>query len=85
MKKITMFIQERCPYCVKALGYIAEVRSEVPELTSIEVEVHDELKEAEFADGFDYYYVPTFYIDGEKVHEGGISRDEVERLLRKAL
>jgi len=37
------------------------------------------------ADGYDYYYVPTFYVDGVKVHEGGIYPDEVEAILRKAM
>ncbi len=85
MKKITMFIQPRCPFCVKALKYIDEAKSNHPELESIEIEIHDELQEPEFADKFDYYYVPTFYIGEEKVHEGGIYADEVVELLKKAL
>ena len=40
---------------------------------------------AEVADAFDYYYVPTFYVDGVKVHEGGIYPEEVEKILRSAL
>ncbi len=85
MKKIMMFIQPRCPFCVKALKYIDEAKAANPELSQIEIEIHDELKEAEFADKFDYYYVPTFYIGEEKVHEGGIYAPEVVELLRKAL
>ncbi len=85
MKKITMFIQPRCPFCVKALKYIDEAKAANEELQPIEIEIHNELAEPEFADKFDYYYVPTFYIDGEKVHEGGIYAPEVEELLRKAL
>ena len=37
------------------------------------------------ADTFDYYYVPTFYVDGVKVHEGGVYPEEVEKILRSAL
>ncbi len=85
MKKITMFIQPRCPFCIKALKFIEEAKAAHPELQNIEIEIHDELKEAAFADTFDYYYVPTFYMDGEKVHEGGIYAPEVVELLRKAL
>ncbi len=40
---------------------------------------------AAVADAFDYYYVPTFYVDGVKVHEGGIYPEEVEKILRSAL
>ena len=32
-----------------------------------------------------YYYVPTFYIADEKVHEGGIYPNEVEAIFKKAL
>ncbi len=85
MKKILLFIQPRCPFCVKALRYIEEAKAANPELQAIEIEIHDELKEPAFADEFDYYYVPTFYIDGEKVHEGGIYAPEVVELLKKAL
>ncbi|MFI3303296.1 MAG: glutaredoxin [Rikenellaceae bacterium] len=85
MKKITMFIQPMCPYCKKALRYIEEVKAANPELAAVEIEIHDELKEAEFADTFDYYYVPTFYIGDKKIHEGGIFADEVAAVLRQAL
>ncbi len=85
MKKITMFIQPMCPYCKKALRYIEEVKAANPELAAVEIEIHDELKEVEFADKFDYYYVPTFYIGDKKIHEGGIFADEVAAVLRQAL
>lgn len=85
MKKIVMFIQPMCPYCKKALRYIEDAKAAHPELSAIEIEIHDELKEPEFADSFDYYYVPTFYIGDKKIHEGGIFADEMEALLRQAL
>ena len=37
------------------------------------------------ADQYDYYYVPTFYVDGVKVHEAGIFKNEMEALLRKVI
>ncbi len=80
-----MFILPNCPYCKKALRYIEEEKAVHAELRDIEIEIHDESAEAEFADKFDYFYVPTFYIDGVKVHEGGIFEDEMGALLRKAL
>lgn len=80
-----LFIQARCPFCKRALRYIDQAREEHPELKSVEIEIHDELEEPAFADTFDYYYVPTFYADGEKLHEGGIEYDEVVELLRKVL
>ncbi len=85
MKKITLFYQKQCPFCKKALRYIDEAKAAHPELRPIEIEMIEETEQPEVADRFDYYYVPTFYIDGRKIHEGGIYPDEVEAVLRKAL
>ena len=67
------------------MQYIEELKQEHPEFQSIEIEKIEENEEPEIAEKFDYYYVPTFYIDGKKVHEGGIFKNEVEDLLKKAL
>lgn len=32
----------------------------------------EETQHPDIADQYDYYYVPTFYVDGVKVHEAGI-------------
>ena len=85
MKKITMFYQERCPFCKRAFQYIDELKQENPQLADIEIEAIEETKHPEIADKFDYYYVPTFYMDGIKVHEAGIFKNEMEELLKKAL
>ena len=68
-----------------ALRFIDELKKENPEFKDIIIETVDELEEPELADTFDYYYVPTFYVDGKKVHEGGIYKPEVEKLLRKVI
>ena len=85
MKKIKLFYQERCPICIRAFKYINELKEENNEYKKIELERIDELIHPDIADKFDYYYVPTFYLNGEKVHEGGIKKDEVKAILDKAL
>ncbi len=85
MKCIQLFYLKNCPFCKKALRYIEEAKAAHPELAALEIELIEESEEPEVADRYDYYYVPTFYIDGVKVHEGGIYPDEMEPLLRKAL
>ena len=85
MKTITLFYQERCPFCKKAFRYIEELKEEHPEFRDLRIETIEETLQPELADQYDYYYVPTFYLDGQKEHEGGIYKDEVEALLRKAL
>lgn len=85
MKKITIFYQPLCPFCKKAFAYIDELKEEYPEFAKIEIEKIDEIEHPDIADKYDYYYVPTFYMDGKKLHEAGIYKDEVKELLKKAI
>lgn len=85
MKPVKLFYLRTCPFCKKALRYIEEARAAHPELEAVEIEMIEESDEPDVADTFDYYYVPTFYVDGVKVHEGGIYAEEVEKILRSAL
>ena len=85
MKRIQLFYLKNCPFCKKAFSYIEEAKAAHPELQGLQIELIEESEEPEVADRYDYYYVPTFYIDGVKVHEGGIYPEEMEPLLRKAL
>ncbi|MGL4779419.1 MAG: thioredoxin family protein [Bacteroidales bacterium] len=85
MKKITVFYQPLCPFCKNAFKYITELTSENIDFQDIQWEFIDELKEPELADKFDYYYVPTFYSDGKKIHEGGIFKNEMKDLIQSVL
>lgn len=85
MKKLMIFYQERCPFCKRAFNYIEELKKENSEYRKIPLELIEETLQPDYADTFDYYYVPTFYIDGEKVHEGGIKKEEVKEILDRAL
>ena len=85
MKPVKLFYLRSCPFCKKALRYIDEARAAHPELAAVGIEMIEESEQPALADKFDYYYVPTFYVGDEKVHEGGIYPEEVETVLRKAL
>ncbi len=85
MKSVKLFYLKNCPFCKKALRYIEELKAEHAELAAVDIEMIEESELPDVADKFDYYYVPTFYVDGVKEHEGGIYPEEVERILRKAL
>ena len=85
MKSVKLFYLKNCPFCKKALRYIEELKAEHAELAAVDIEMIEESVLPDVADKFDYYYVPTFYVDGVKEHEGGIYPEEVERILRKAL
>ena len=66
-------------------NYIEELKEEHPEFQPIEIEMIEENQHPDIADQYDYYYVPTFYVDGVKVHEAGIFKNEMEALLRKVI
>lgn len=85
MTRVKLFYLKNCPFCKKAMRYIEELKAEHAELAAVEIEMIEESERPDVADKFDYYYVPTFYVDGVKEHEGGIYPEEVERILRKAL
>ena len=84
MKPIKLFYQARCPVCKRAFNYIDELKKR-PEYKDIIIETIEETEHPDIADQYDYYYVPTFYIADEKVHEGGIYPNEVEAIFKKAL
>jgi len=80
-----MFLMESCPHCRAALGWVNQLCGENPEYKSIEIEKIDENAYPDIAAKFDYYYVPTFYVDGEKLHEGAASLEKIRRVLDAAL
>ena len=85
MQPVKLFYLKNCPFCKKAIRYIGDLKAAHAELAQVEIEMIEESEQPDVADGYDYYYVPTFYVGGVKVHEGGIYPEEVEAVLRRAL
>lgn len=85
MKSVKLFYLRGCPFCKRALQYVADAKAAHPELADVEVETIEESEQPEVAGSYDYYYVPTFYVGEVKCHEGDIASDEVEQVLWKAL
>ncbi|MDY3918051.1 MAG: thioredoxin family protein [Candidatus Limivivens sp.] len=85
MKKVLMMILEDCPYCHQAFRMMEELKKEHPEYEQVEIRVADEEKEKELADSLDYYYVPTYFVDGVKLHEGVPTREKVQAVYEAAL
>lgn len=85
MKKVTMFITSWCPYCKQAAAYMENLKRENPEYEKLTIEVVDEELHPEISKQFDYYYVPTYYIENEKVHEGVPSLEIVKGVFDRAL
>lgn len=76
MKELKVFILKGCPYCQIALKALDKAM-----FKDVNVIVIDERENPEIAEQYDYYYVPTFYLDGVKIHEGVIDKKEAERLV----
>ena len=85
MKKITMFMMESCPYCKAARKWMNELFESDVKYTEIPLTLIDETKQPDLAAKFDYYYVPTYYTDDVKVHEGAASFDIVKKVFDDAL
>jgi len=85
MKKITMFIIKSCPYCKAALEWMDELKEKNPDYKNLEIEIIDENEHPEIADKYNYHYVPTYYIEDKKVHEGAANIKKVEKVLKTAL
>ena len=85
MKELTYFYLSDCPHCRRAQTFLKELRSENPEYAAVPIRSVEESEEPELAGRYDYYYVPTFYVGQRKLHEGVITRDDVERALKACL
>lgn len=85
MKDILLFMMPSCPHCKLALRLQDELLAQHPQWRDIPFKMVDEQVEAAFANAHDYYYVPTYYVDGVKVHEGHAERADVEAVFRAAM
>ncbi len=86
MKPIVMIILENCPHCKNARRWMAELRQENPQFQDIQVEMIDEKIHPEVTKTYtNYYYVPTYYLEGVKVHEGVPTKEIVKEIFQKAL
>ncbi len=85
MKTITMFETSWCPHCKQAHKFMDELMNENPRYKDLKIQIIDEELEPEVANSYDYYYVPTYYLDSEKVHEGVPNKKAIELLFNNAL
>lgn len=85
LKPIIMFTLKNCPYCKQALSWIDELKKSNAKFNSISITIIDERQHPEIAEKYDYYYVPTFYVDGKKIHEGAASKEIIQKILEMAL
>ena len=85
MKNVTMFITDWCPHCDRAKMWIEELKQENPKYKDIKVEIVDEEKHPGISKKYDYYYVPTYYVEDNKIFEGGTTKDIVRKVFEEAM
>lgn len=85
MKEVTMLILRDCPYCQRAFAYIEQYKEKHPDSKDVSFIIIDEEKEPERASQFDYWYVPTFFVGGEKIHEGVTDVQLIDDVFQKAM
>lgn len=85
MNELTLFYLPSCPHCKLALRLLDELRAENPAYAAIPVKMIDESREKALADSYDYWYVPCFFLSGQKLHEGHAEKPDVRRVLDAAL
>ncbi|MBQ6555395.1 MAG: thioredoxin family protein [Firmicutes bacterium] len=67
--KLKIFYLEGCPYCEKAKKAVKELIAENPQYLSIQTEWTEERRNAEIAEKYDYYYVPSVFCGDRKLYE----------------
>ncbi|MPN42035.1 hypothetical protein SDC9_189591 [bioreactor metagenome] len=84
MKPILMFTMKSCPHCVRAMQWMDELKQENPAYTDLDIKIIDETIHPDIAGKYDYYYVPTYFVDGVKVHEGVPGKDRIRAVFQAA-
>lgn len=85
MKEILMMILSDCPYCKQADRMIKELQEENEKYQGAVIKRVDEEEDTELAASLDYYYVPSFFVEGEKLMEGVPTKEKVRAVLDAAL
>lgn len=72
MKKITMFHIDECKYCDFAKKAIEELIAENPSYKDVEIEMINENEHPEIIENYDYWSVPSLFIDKKKIFEAAL-------------
>ena len=67
-KKILAFYIDGCPYCRQARKAVDELTHET-QYAGIQIEWVNENQHPEISERYDYYYVPTMFVDDVKIYE----------------
>lgn len=84
MKTVKLFYLKQCPHCKKAMAILEELLKK-EEYSGVEIVRIEESLQPEIANQYDYYYVPTFYVDEKKICEGILQEKDILEVLNQAV
>ena len=67
-KKILAFYIDGCPYCKQARKAVDELTNET-QYAGVQIEWVNENQHPEISERYDYYYVPTMFVNDVKIYE----------------
>ena len=85
MDQLLFFHLPNCPHCQLAIRLLKTLKGGNTDYEKIPVRMIDESSEQALAESYDYWYVPCFFFNGEKLHEGHAEEEDVKRVLDKVL
>ena len=84
MNELYYFKLKNCPYCIRANNYLEELLQE-ERYKSIQIRHIDEQIEQDLANSYDYYLVPSFFLNDRKLFEGIMTKEDVIQVLEEVL
>jgi glutaredoxin len=78
---IEFYFLANCPHCQKAFKLIKSFQESNPIYKNVKFELIEEEIDSQRANSKDYYYVPTFFYQGVKLHEGTVNESDIEKVL----
>lgn len=87
MKKVTAFYLEGCPYCRQSRKALKALTKENGNYSTVNIDWIEETQHPEISEQYDYYHVPSMFIDGKKLYEAhpGESYDECMNHVKSVL
>ncbi|MEG0257948.1 MAG: thioredoxin family protein [Christensenella sp.] len=84
-KQVKMMVLEGCPHCAHAFELMKELKLENPQYADIDVEIIDERRDEGKIQGYDFWYVPAFFVNGVEIFEGVPTKNKIEDVFMRAI
>ncbi len=77
MKEVKIFMLPGCPHCQKFLNEFNQYTFG----SDVSIEIIDESEKPEIAEKYNYFFVPTLFLNDKKLHEGKVLDDSVQKVI----